>query len=314
MNYVRILVISLCSLFFIVLLWYGKNRSACNPMTDTISYATAPGAGPHFYLVIPTYNNEQWCIRNLESLAGQLYDEWSAIILNDCSTDNTSALIKEYIAQHGLENRIVVIDNKERCGACRNIYDAIHGSDDLSCHQIVACPDSHVVVLYDGDDWFFSPHALARVAHEYTDPHVWLTYGQYAVYPGYRRGHCTAYPESIIKQRAFRSFRPGAWLASHLRTFKAGLFKQIRKDDLMIQGKFLPVTWDVAMMSSMLELCTPINSSPTDAHFRFIGDILYVYNTETPLNDYKQHFELQQKLDRYLRAQPVYAALKEPAW
>lgn len=285
----------------------SADRSATIPRTNVAQET-------HFYIVIPTYNNERWCTRNLDALREQEYTNWSAIILNDCSTDATSFIIKNYIIEHGLSDRITLIDNHIRCGACRNIYDAIHGSDGSDCHTIPPCPDNYVVVLYDGDDWFYSPQALTRVAHAYEDTAVWMTYGQYAVYPGYRRGHCTPYPDTIIQSRSFRTFRPGAWLASHLRTFRAGLFKRIRKEDLMLQGRFLPVTWDVAMMSSMLELATPLENSIANSHVRFIPDILYVYNTETPLNDYKQHFELQQRLDRYLRAQSIYAPLEEPTW
>jgi len=268
----------------------------------------------HLYVVIPTYNNEEWCIRNIESLKEQTYPYWTAIILNDCSTDRTSEILHAYLREQGLTERVRIIDNKKRCGACRNIYDAIQGSDDRGVHEIAACPDAYVVVLCDGDDWFATPHALARVALEYRNPQVWLTYGQYRVYPNNWKGHCAPYPVEVVRRRAFREFRPGAWNASHLRTFRAGLFKQIHKEDLMLGGEFLPVTWDVAMFAPMLELCCPEGSDLTTVHFRYIDDILYVYNTATPLNDYKQHFELQQRLDRFIRSKPKYPALAGAPW
>lgn len=241
-----------------------------------------------FVIVVPTYNNEHYCLKNIESIASQTYPHWHAMIVNDCSTDRTSELLHAYVKDHRLEDSITIIDNQERKGALKNLYESIH-----------QCPDHAVVVTLDGDDWFASNYALQRLAKEYADSATWLTYGQYMTIPEYQRGICMPLPEYVIKNRLFRS---SVWVTSHPRTFYAWLFKKIDRQDLMHQGKFFSVTWDLAMMFPMLEMAS-------QGHIRFIPDILYIYNIDNPLNDYKCHFELQQWYAQFIRGKKKYEAL-----
>ena len=63
-----------------------------------------------------------------------------------------------------------------------------------------------------------------------------------------------------------KQVRTIAYVAQHLRTFKAGLFKKIQKEDLMLNGKFYEVNADMAVMIPLLEMAGP-------AHSKFIADI-----------------------------------------
>ena len=162
------------------------------------------------------------------------------------------------------------------------------------------------MVLLDGDDWFAHNQVLKELNRYYNDPNVWLTYGQYVTYPKYELG--------ISREPIFRAYLKYAnlrivgpfskstdWFFSHLRTFYAGLFKKIKKEDLLYKGEFFPSAWDFAILFPMVEMARE--------HAVFIPQILYVYNRETPLNDDKLRAQEQKDLNQYIRALPQYGRI-----
>jgi len=239
-------------------------------------------------VVIPSYNNAEWYDKNLSSVFAQDYANYSVIYIDDKSSDNTYQLVTQKVAASGKQKQVKVIGNEQRKGALANIYNAIH----------THCSDKDIVVLLDGDDWFKHENVLSTVVRAYDDANILMTYGQYEEYPSGRIGQCQAIPRTVIEAHAYRKY---PWVTSHLRTFYAGLFKKIKKEDFMYQGDFFTVTWDMAILFPMLEMAA--------GRWKFIEDVLYVYNMATPLNDYKTKFELQQMCHYYIRHQPPYAAL-----
>lgn len=189
-----------------------------------------------------------------------------------------------------------VIHNTERVGALANIYNTIHAY----------IPDHKVVVSVDGDDRLAHNDVLLRLEQEYSNPNVWMTYGTARVYPD---GHTKSkkinrdvFEQGILRKMPFRS--------QHLRTFKAGLFKKIKKEDLLFEGAFFSMAWDLAIMFPMLEMAGPLTPGG-EIRSRYIKDILYYYNRGNPLNDFKTNKKLQRKLDRYIRKLPPYQALEK---
>lgn len=241
----------------------------------------------HIVVVVASYNNKQWYRANLDSVFTQKYDHYHVIYIDDCSTDGTGALVDEYIKKCGKEDRVTLIRNHERRGALENQYHAIH-----------SCDDKSVVVILDGDDWFAYDGVLAHVNKIYSEFDVWLTYGQFKEYPSGAHGFCSPMPAHVVQNNAFRDHQS---IPSHLRTFYAGLFKKIKKEDLMHEGKFLPMTGDIAAMFPMIEMARD--------HFKFIPEVLLTYNGANNLNDHKVSKGLQRKLDLLVRSRPRYAKL-----
>jgi len=54
------------------------------------------GLAGWFTVVVPTYNRADTLARALDSLIGQTYESWVALVLDDGSTDATPALLREY--------------------------------------------------------------------------------------------------------------------------------------------------------------------------------------------------------------------------
>ena len=239
-----------------------------------------------FVIVIPSYNNKNWYECNLDSVLSQRYKNYRVIYLDDCSPDGTGALVQKYIDEHDVNNRITLIKNTERKGALANLYCAIH-----------SCNDNEIIVNLDGDDWFAHEKVLSIMARAYRDANVWLTYGRYIDSWG-GLGCCRKIDQDVITQNLYRK-EPNA--ASHLRTFYAWLFKAIKLEDLLYQGAFFSMTWDWAMMYPMLEM--------SGGRFKFISNILYIYNTDNPINDSKVDGQLQIDLGELIQQKKPYQPL-----
>jgi len=247
-----------------------------------------------FVIVILSYNNEKFVRRNLDSVLNQkTAHPYTVLYVNDCSTDKTGIIAQEYAAKH---SHLKVIHNTKRNGAMANMYNTIHEH----------CKDHQIVVLCDGDDCLAHANVLQRLDREYADPNLWMTYGQFIFYPSSRWGTTYEIPREVLEKREVRSL---VYVAQHLRTFKAGLFKKIRKEDLLFNGEFFNVNADMATMIPMLEMAAPRNSSSKN-HSKFIPDILYIYNYENPIGDENINRPQQLSLEKVIRAIKPYEPLE----
>lgn len=237
-------------------------------------------------VIIPSYNNQDWVERNLHSVLTQDYQNFRVIYIDDASTDQTLSLAKQIAS----EKKVKFIQNPNRMGALANIYRAVW-----------ECDPSDIIVTVDGDDWLYHEGVLQRINDAYSDPSVWITYGQKIEYPTGHPGGAELIPFEVIQNNSFRDFD---WVGTHLRTFYAGLFQKIKKKDFLYQGEFFPVAWDLSFMFPMLEMA--------GFHSRFISDTLYVYNVATPLSDRKLYLEQQRFLDSYIREMPRYQPIETP--
>ena len=72
-------------------------------------------------IIIPNYNKGPFIIETLNSLKNQTYKFWEAIIIDDCSTDDSFEIIKKF--QLKCENIKIISSSKKHKGAsaCRNI-------------------------------------------------------------------------------------------------------------------------------------------------------------------------------------------------
>jgi glycosyltransferase involved in cell wall biosynthesis len=228
-----------------------------------------------FVIVTASYNNKAWLQRNLDSVIEQKYDNWRMIYINDNSSDGTGELAQAYITTHGLESKIKLINNNERYGHLFNQFYAIH-----------SCNENEIIVILDGDDWFAHDRVFDYLNKVYQNSNVWLTYGQFVFLKKNVKGICRNIPADVIKNNSIRTFCE--WNYSHVRTFYAALFKRVKQEDLMLDGDFLPMAADVATMYPMLEMC--------GTRFRFISDVLYVYNDTNELSFFHNQANKQKEI------------------
>ena len=271
-------------------------------------------------VIIPSYNNQRWCNWNVRSVLTQDYKNFRVIYVDDCSRDSTSNRVANIATKYGKHpkrsfSRIYfddqnskdllnasslfqkqvnqshaffkLVTNKNRVGALANLYRAIW-----------SCSDDEIVVTLDGDDWFSDTRVLQRLNEAYSSGEVWLAHGGMVEYPSGSNLWCEAIQPEVIENNTFRSFK----CPSHLRTFYAGLFKKIKLEDLTYEGDFFSMTWDMAMMYPMIEMCRERHA--------FISSPTYIYNMINPINDNKIDAELQRMLDEHIRGMEPYQRLE----
>jgi len=249
---------------------------------------------PFFYVVIPSYNNEQYCIRNLDSIVQQDYPHWKAIYINDLSSDRTGRMVEDYVTRNNLRSKITVQHNWKRKGMLSNIY-----------HAVRKAKPNWVVVTVDGDDTLRGKDVFSYLASVYHNPDVWMTYGNWESEPKERlKSDNDHIPEYI---RATNKFRKYKFCTTQLRTFYAGLFRKIKKRDLQTKGKFFMAAGDVAFMMPLLEMSSL-------GHYRFIEKVIYNYNLHNPINDFKVNGGLQSWSAAQVGKKKPYKPLKKATW
>lgn len=245
---------------------------------------------PRFVVMILSYNNAQWYQQNLDSVFMQDYPQelWRVVYVDDCSSDNTGQLVAEYIEQHGYQSRVTLIRNIDRKFMLHNLYSAVH----------TQCAPEEIIVQLDGDDWFAHAQVLSRLAQEYQNPDIWIVYAQFQTWPAGERGFAMAATPEVIKKNLFRTV---GRMTSPLRSYYAWLFKRIKRRDLRWHGSFFPMAGDVACMIPMFEMA--------GERHRFIDEIFYIYNRDTPLNEDKVNGHLQYGCDAEVRRRGRYKRL-----
>jgi glycosyltransferase involved in cell wall biosynthesis len=238
-------------------------------------------------ILTTSYKNADWYQKNLDSIFSQQYSNYRLIYIDDCSPDNTGKLVEDYIKKCQPKCDVILIKNKVRVTALLNLYRAIHMAD-----------PGDILITVDGDDWLARDHVLSKINKLYDDPHVWLTYGQFQEYPSGKCGFCRAYPDKITKDGSYRQHQ---CQPSHLRTFYAWLAQLIKAKDLFYENLFYPMTYDLALTMSMMDMA--------GIRHKFVSDIMYIYNEQTPINDHKVSQELQHKFAQIIRASPRYELL-----
>jgi len=242
-------------------------------------------------VVVCSYNNKDWYKKNLDSIFSQNYSNYRVVYIDDASPDGTGDLVERYIQEKGQTHRVMLVKNKERMFKMSNFYQAVH----------MYCSDDDIVFDYDGDDWFKHNNVLAIVNRAYSDQNIWSTYGSFITFPDNKMGGCEEVPGWVIEKNAYRDYR---WVTTHQRTFYAWLFKLIKLENFLYDGRFIKTTADLAYMFPILEM--------SGGRCEYIRDILYVYNIATPINDSKIRRECQSKMNRFIRRIERYSKLDAP--
>lgn len=99
---------------------------------------------PKFSIIMPNYNNGKYIGQAIKSVLCQSFKEWELIIVDDCSTDNSVAIIEPFLA----DKRIKLIRHKQNGGCAavaektavahvRSGYFGVLDSDDYLSHNAI---------------------------------------------------------------------------------------------------------------------------------------------------------------------------------
>lgn len=200
-----------------------------------------------FKIVIPSYNNEEWVEPNLASIINQTYTNYEVLYIDDCSTDETFSQVSQIVGD--LPNWTIIRNE-------RNMRRGFNTSPYNTHIQKFIKEDDDILVFVDGDDWLYADYVLKQLNEFYNIGDYWMTYGGMVCYPSGLPSNPQNSPYlDIVHQYNF--YRRDLWRASHLRTFKWHLYKQIKKEDLCYSktGEYYFHAEDLASSFPCLEMC-----------------------------------------------------------
>ncbi len=116
---------------------------------------------PRVAVITPTYNRAALLPRAIESVLAQTLTDWELLIVDDGSSDNTTAVVAPYVAAHA--NIRYLLHQNRGAGLARNAgMQATFG---------------HYIAFLDSDDAYMPEHLASRVAYLDAHPEVDLIQG-----------------------------------------------------------------------------------------------------------------------------------------
>jgi glycosyltransferase involved in cell wall biosynthesis len=232
-------------------------------------------------IVTTLYNCKDYIPLCVNSIRSQTFTDFKCYITDDLSTDKS---VKEVESLIEGDNRFILIKNKEKFYQPGNYDQVIRNNSEIL--------DNEVIVEIDGDDWLPDRNVLKRINECYSDQNVWVANGSFKYHNG-AKGFSSP-------QQNFDDLRNSRFTASHIRTWRAFLWRKILIEDLKDEnGIYWKISGDLSFMFPMLEM------SGLD-HYRFMPEINYVYNESNPLNDHKVDMKLVTEVANKIRRKEKY--------
>lgn len=235
----------------------------------------------HFKVIIPVRNAEEYIARCLYSIWAQTYVNWSAIVIDDNSTDSTINEINRFLNKfEKVKDKITVVKNSEQYFALSNILTGVSMStdDDIICHV-------------DGDDWLCDMDAFSLINEQYNHP----KYEIGAVWTNQRWGFTIQGCSAQLPENANSYVYP--WVSSHLKTFKKYLINDIDMQNFHnSSGEYFLRIADQALYLPILEVCRKNNLART-----YLPICAYHYNINANLDFSSKDSILQHEEAIFLR-------------
>lgn len=209
------------------------------------------------------YNAENYIERCLESIRNQTFTDFTCYITHDMSTDKSVEIVKKFITH---DDRFILFDNYQK-----KLYQT--GNFDTTIRNNKNINDNDICVEVDGDDYLPDNGVFERINNIYNDQNIWIANGSF-IYSNGSFGFAK-------KQENFNNLRNSRFTASHIRTWRAFLWRSIKEEDLRDdEGNYWQWSGDVCFMFPMLEMAQ-------EEHYKFMTEINYIYNGDNPINEHK---------------------------
>ncbi len=120
------------------------------------------GKPPFFSVIVPVYNQPKLVLRALGSLQQQEFADWECWIVDDGSTDETSAVLQQWVAK---ESRCFLLTSSENRGAA------------AARNMALPYVRGAFVTFLDADDWYLPTHLRIRWQYIQLFPEIPWFYG-----------------------------------------------------------------------------------------------------------------------------------------
>jgi|TARA_B110000908_G_scaffold167209_1_gene219746 glycosyltransferase involved in cell wall biosynthesis len=226
-------------------------------------------------IISPTYNSANYIENCIKSVVTQDYDNYLMIVIDDCSTDNTYSIAKQYESEN-----IKVIRNEVNKGAVCNQIESIKKY----------CDKDDIVMFLDGDDSLVNNNQILHFYNNLYDGTTEFSYGSCWSMVDKIPLVAQPYPDEIKKQKKYREYKFNWNMPyTHLRTFKANLLDGVDDSNFQDENKkWYKAGGDGSIFYTLIEQCDPDK-------VKVVSDVVYNYNDINPLNDYKINSNEQTK-------------------
>lgn len=232
-------------------------------------------------VISPFYNAKLYLEQCIHSVAAQMYEKYTHVLIDDCSTDGSYEEAKRVIDNlpKDLRHKFKLLRNSINIGAVHNQIEnirlfALHGD---------------IVMLLDGDDSLINRPDIFTYYNELHQKYD-FTYGSCWSEADKIPLVAQPYPESVKKAKAYRDHKFN-WVIpyTHLRTFKAHLLMDEGNGPFTDkEGNWFKAGGDLSVFYTAINNCDP-------KKVYAVPDLVVNYNDVNPLNDYKVNADEQNR-------------------
>lgn len=237
-------------------------------------------------IVSTFWNSERYITDCINSLKSQNYTDFVAYFIDDMSIDNSYNVAKDLVEG---DERFILIRNTEKKYKTKNFIDVIRDNKKIQWDD--------VILELDGDDKLSDNFVLGLVNKIYSDENIWICGSKWVDKDNRKMNYGKSDTENA---------RRTSWNFSHMRTFRAFLFRLIKDEDLKYGDEYFKAACDLGHGIPMLEM------SGTE-HYYFLDKVTYIYTwhenqTFTDNNSFGDS-TLQKKIAKHIYSLPQYSKL-----
>ena len=243
-------------------------------------------------VISPFWNAAAYIEKNIRSVASQDYDNYTHIMIDDCSDDESYDIAKRTIESlpEKIRDRFFLLHNKENIGCIRNQITEIR--------EYARADD--IVMLLDGDDWLINNNTIFQYYNDLYDQGYEFTYGSMWSVVDNIPLIAQEYPAEVKKNKTYRSHHFNWKIPyTHLRTCLGKHFVGLDESKFKVDNEWMKSGADNPLFYELIERIDPDKIYCN-------REIVCNYNDANPLNDYKIRGEEQNR-----NASNSYAVLKK---
>jgi len=201
-------------------------------------------------IVSTFWNSEKFVSDCIKSLKNQYYTNFVSYMIDDMSTDKSYDVAKKEI---GDDERFILIKNTEKKYKTKNFIDVIRNNVNIDWDD--------VIIELDGDDQLNDNFVLGLINKIYTNPNIWICGSKWKD----KKGGTMKYGSANADKP-----RSTSWNFSHMRTYRAFLFRMIKDEHLRYNGQYFKAAVDLGIGIPMLEMSG-------NEHYYFLDEVTYLY-------------------------------------
>lgn len=192
------------------------------------SFSTEPVLEEKAFVVLMFENGT--CIEeSLLSVLNQKYAPFRVIYLGEGEKGG-----RTFLQNYDRNRMVTYVEKTKGKEESELLYRAIH-----------SCQNHEIVVLLRGGEFLAHPHVLSSLNKHFADPNVWMTTSQELLFPTYDK----------------------RWSDGYHQAFYAGLAKQVKLEEFLIQGRFTGENYEKILFPSLIELTGKHAFGINEAHF-----------------------------------------------